>query len=131
MFQHRCSPNKTCGRDDRLLIQFLAATPARVLRGKKQGKPSQEPLLFLSFDERQTVDANIGGDSKPGFLTNKPIIVDVDGEFGSPETLTLRYEEAVRAAHRGDLSPDSPLDDFEMAAYSKAQLPSMSGEFSP
>lgn len=68
--------------------------------------------------------------SKPGFLTNKPIIVDVDDEFGSPETLTLRYEEAVQAAQRGDPNRDSPPSDFSMATYSKAQLPSMNGEFS-
>ncbi|KAH6609817.1 transcriptional regulator medusa [Trichoderma cornu-damae] len=64
--------------------------------------------------------------SKPVFFTNKPIIVD-DDEFESPETLTLRYEEAVSAAHRGDLSRDSPLSDFDMAAFSKAQLPSTNG----
>ncbi|KAL7801017.1 hypothetical protein V8C43DRAFT_181473 [Trichoderma afarasin] len=63
---------------------------------------------------------------EPGFLPNKPIIVDVDDEFGSPETLTLRYEEAVQAAQRGDPNRDSPPSDFNMA-YSKAQLPSMNG----
>ncbi|PNP43940.1 hypothetical protein TGAMA5MH_04225 [Trichoderma gamsii] len=66
---------------------------------------------------------------EPGFLPIpiKPIIVDVDDEFGSPETLTLRYEEAVQAAQRGDLSRDSPPSDFDMAAYSKAQLPPVNG----
>ncbi|KAL6887363.1 hypothetical protein HDV57DRAFT_508230 [Trichoderma longibrachiatum] len=64
---------------------------------------------------------------EPGFVTNKPIIVDVDNEFGSPETLTLRYEEAVQAAQRGDLNRDSPPSEFSMAAYGKAQLPSMNG----
>ncbi|KAK1246506.1 hypothetical protein MKX08_000308 [Trichoderma sp. CBMAI-0020] len=66
---------------------------------------------------------------EPGYLPIpiKPIIVDVDDEFGSPETLTLRYEEAVQAAQRGDPSRDSPPSDFDMAAYSKAQLPPVNG----
>ncbi|KAL7923794.1 hypothetical protein ACQKWADRAFT_320041 [Trichoderma austrokoningii] len=66
---------------------------------------------------------------EPGFLpiAIKPIIVDVDDEFGSPETLTLRYEEAIQAAQRGDPNRDSPPSDFDMAAYSKAQLPPVNG----
>ncbi|KAK6451521.1 hypothetical protein FP744_10007772 [Trichoderma asperellum] len=64
---------------------------------------------------------------EPGLLPIKPIIVDVDDGFGSPETLTLRYEEAVQAAQRGDPNRDSLSSDFDMAAYSKAQLPSVNG----
>ncbi|KAL6907223.1 hypothetical protein GGI43DRAFT_256264 [Trichoderma evansii] len=64
---------------------------------------------------------------EPDFLPIKPIIVDVDDGFGSPETLTLRYEEAVQAAQRGDPNRDSPPSDFNMATFSKAQLPSVNG----
>ncbi|KAJ3515460.1 hypothetical protein NM208_g14963 [Fusarium decemcellulare] len=43
----------------------------------------------------------------------------------SPDTLTLRYEEAARAANGGDPRGDSPPRFLEMATYTKAQLPSM------
>ncbi|KFA71583.1 hypothetical protein S40288_08332 [Stachybotrys chartarum IBT 40288] len=56
-----------------------------------------------------------------------PIIVGVDDRLESPETITLRYEEAARAANGGDPSRDSPPRLLDMAAYSKAQLPSMHG----
>ncbi|KAK7416840.1 hypothetical protein QQZ08_011863 [Neonectria magnoliae] len=62
---------------------------------------------------------------EPDYHPQKPIIVGVDDRLESPETLTLRYEEAARAANGGDPSGDSPPRLLEMAAYSKAQLPSM------
>ncbi|PHH83967.1 hypothetical protein CDD83_2709 [Cordyceps sp. RAO-2017] len=63
---------------------------------------------------------------EPEYHTNKPIIVGVD-RLESPDTLTLRYEEAARAANGGDPRGDSPPTVLDMAAYSKAQLPSMHG----
>ncbi|KAH7022203.1 hypothetical protein EDB80DRAFT_2723 [Ilyonectria destructans] len=62
---------------------------------------------------------------EPDYHPQKPIIVGVDDRLESPETLTLRYEEAARAANGGDPRGDSPPRLLEMAAYSKAQLPSM------
>ncbi|RDA91576.1 hypothetical protein CP533_5978 [Ophiocordyceps camponoti-saundersi (nom. inval.)] len=64
---------------------------------------------------------------EPEYHTDKPIIVGVDTRSESPDTVTLRYEEAARAASGGDPRRDSPPTVLEMAAYSKAQLPSMHG----
>ncbi|PFH61811.1 hypothetical protein XA68_16145 [Ophiocordyceps unilateralis] len=64
---------------------------------------------------------------EPEYHTEKPIIVGVDTRLESPDTVTLRYEEAARAANGGDPRGDSPPTVLEMAAYSKAQLPSMHG----
>lgn len=64
---------------------------------------------------------------QPDFHPQKPIIVGSDDRLESPETLTLRYEEA-QAGHgvpEGDYSPRL----YEMAAYGKAApLPSMNGK---
>jgi hypothetical protein len=60
---------------------------------------------------------------EPDYHPERPIIVGVDDRLESPETVTLRYEEAARGDPRGD----SPPSLIEMAAYSKAQLPSMHG----
>ncbi|PHH62335.1 hypothetical protein CDD81_7255 [Ophiocordyceps australis] len=62
---------------------------------------------------------------EPVFHTQKPIIVGVD-RLESPDTLTLKYEEAARAANGGDPRGDSPPAILDMATY-KAQLPSMHG----
>ncbi|KPM38279.1 hypothetical protein AK830_g8285 [Neonectria ditissima] len=62
---------------------------------------------------------------EPDYHPQRPIILGVDDRLESPETLTLRYEEAARAANGGDPRGDSPPRLLEMAAYSKAQLPSM------
>ncbi|KAI8666290.1 hypothetical protein NCS57_00853500 [Fusarium keratoplasticum] len=62
---------------------------------------------------------------EPEYHPQKPIIVGVDDRLESPDTLTLRYEEAARAANGGDPRGDSPPRLLEMATYTKAQLPSM------
>ncbi|KAJ4238493.1 hypothetical protein NW757_013039, partial [Fusarium falciforme] len=62
---------------------------------------------------------------EPDYHPQKPIIVGVDDRLESPDTLTLRYEEAARAANGGDPRGDSPPRLLEMATYTKAQLPSM------
>ncbi|KAF4595088.1 transcriptional regulator Medusa [Ophiocordyceps camponoti-floridani] len=64
---------------------------------------------------------------EPEHHTDRPIIVGVDTRLESPDTVTLKYEEAARAASGGDVRGDSPPTVLEMAAYSKAQLPSMHG----
>ncbi|KAI9172561.1 hypothetical protein HJFPF1_02067 [Paramyrothecium foliicola] len=64
---------------------------------------------------------------EPDYHPERPIIVGVDDRLESPETITLRYEEAARAANGGDPRGDSPPTLLEMAAYSKSQLPSMHG----
>ncbi|KAF4472197.1 transcriptional regulator Medusa [Fusarium albosuccineum] len=61
----------------------------------------------------------------PPYKLFEPIIVGVDDRLESPDTLTLRYEEAARAANGGDPRGDSPPRFLEMATYTKAQLPSM------
>ncbi|KAF5018643.1 hypothetical protein F66182_9369 [Fusarium sp. NRRL 66182] len=62
---------------------------------------------------------------EPDNYPQKPIIVGVDDRLESPDTLTLRYEEASRAENGGDPRGDSPPRLLEMATYTKAQLPSM------
>ncbi|KAF4966259.1 hypothetical protein FSARC_6058 [Fusarium sarcochroum] len=62
---------------------------------------------------------------EPDYHPQKPIIVGVDDRLESPDTLTLRYEEAARAENGGDPRGDSPPRLLEMATYTKAQLPSM------
>ncbi|RMJ10842.1 hypothetical protein BHE90_013252 [Fusarium euwallaceae] len=62
---------------------------------------------------------------EPDYHPQKTIIVGVDDRLESPDTLTLRYEEAARAANGGDPRGDSPPRLLEMATYTKAQLPSM------
>ncbi|KAH7324891.1 hypothetical protein B0I35DRAFT_406641 [Stachybotrys elegans] len=64
---------------------------------------------------------------KPDYHPQKPIILGVDDRLESPETVTLRYEEAARAGNGGDPTGDSPPKLLDMAAYGKAQLPSMHG----
>ncbi|KND87074.1 hypothetical protein TOPH_08294 [Tolypocladium ophioglossoides CBS 100239] len=64
---------------------------------------------------------------EPVCHAQKPIILGVDDRLESPDTLTLRYEEAARAASGGGPRGDSPLTVLDMATYSKAQLPSMHG----
>ncbi|KAI5457012.1 hypothetical protein BGZ63DRAFT_428445 [Mariannaea sp. PMI_226] len=64
---------------------------------------------------------------EPDYHPQKPIIVGVDDRLESPDTLTLRYEEAARAANGGDPRGDSPPRLLEMATYGKAPLPSMPG----
>ncbi|KJZ78649.1 hypothetical protein HIM_02040 [Hirsutella minnesotensis 3608] len=64
---------------------------------------------------------------EPVYHTEKPIIVGVDDRLESPDTVTLRHEEAVRAANGGDPRGESPPTVLDMAAYGKAQLPSMHG----
>ncbi|KAM4066240.1 transcriptional regulator [Hirsutella rhossiliensis] len=64
---------------------------------------------------------------EPVYQTQKPIIVGVDNRLESPDTLTLKYEEAARAANGGDPRGDSPPTVLDMATYGKAQLPSMHG----
>lgn len=64
---------------------------------------------------------------QPNYHPQKTIIVGLDDRLESPETLTLRYEEA-QAGH-DDPNEDSSPRLYEMAAYSKAApLPSMNGE---
>ncbi|KAG6016796.1 hypothetical protein E4U43_003084 [Claviceps pusilla] len=58
--------------------------------------------------------------------TSKTIILDQDDGLESPNTITLKYEEAARAAS-GAFSPRSCSPFLEMAAYDKAQLPSVPG----
>ncbi|KAG5973765.1 hypothetical protein E4U55_000302 [Claviceps digitariae] len=58
--------------------------------------------------------------------TSKTIILDQDDGFESPNTITLKYEEAARAAS-GGYSRRSSSPFLEMAAYGKAQLPSVPG----
>jgi hypothetical protein len=65
--------------------------------------------------------------SQPEYYPEQPIIVGVDERLESPETVTLRYEEAARVANGGDPRGDSPPTLLEMAAYGKSQLPSMHG----
>ncbi|KAH6889337.1 hypothetical protein B0T10DRAFT_51265 [Thelonectria olida] len=62
---------------------------------------------------------------EPDYHPQKPIIVGVDDRLESPESLTLHYEEAARAANGGDPRGDSPPRLLEMATYGKAPLPSM------
>ncbi|CAG9976046.1 unnamed protein product [Clonostachys byssicola] len=66
---------------------------------------------------------------EPDYHPQKPIIVGLDDRLESPETLTLRYEEAARAASGGDPRGDSPPRILDMAAYGKQAppLPSMHG----
>jgi hypothetical protein len=52
----------------------------------------------------------------------------VDDRLDSPETVTLKYEEAARAANGGDPAGDSPPRLLEMATFGKG-LPSMHGKF--
>ncbi|KAM5354167.1 hypothetical protein ACJ41O_000817 [Fusarium nematophilum] len=62
---------------------------------------------------------------EPDYHPQKPIIIGEDDRLESPDTITLRYEEAARAANGGDPRGDSPPRLLEMATYTKAQLPSM------
>lgn len=67
--------------------------------------------------------------AQPVYHTQKPIILGVDDRLESPDTLTLRYEEAARAASGGGPRGDSPPTVLDMATYTKAQLPSMHGKY--
>ncbi|KAG5919647.1 hypothetical protein E4U42_006448 [Claviceps africana] len=58
--------------------------------------------------------------------TSKTIILDQYDGLESPNTITLKYEEAARAASGGYLRrSSSPF--LEMAAYGKGQVPSVPG----
>jgi hypothetical protein len=63
-----------------------------------------------------------------GINTDRTIIVGEDDGIDSPNTLILKHEEALRAAGGGDAGKDSTTI-FNMATYSKAQLPSVPGMF--
>ncbi|KAG6030903.1 hypothetical protein E4U41_007738 [Claviceps citrina] len=61
-----------------------------------------------------------------GVDTSKTKILDQDDGLESPNTITLKYEEAARAAS-GGCSRASFSPSLEMATYGKAQLPSVPG----
>ncbi|KAK5996878.1 hypothetical protein PT974_02225 [Cladobotryum mycophilum] len=65
------------------------------------------------------------------YHTDKPIIVGEDDRLESPDTLTLKYEQAVRTANGGERGGDSPSGHFTMATYSKAQVPPVNGYDTP
>lgn len=61
--------------------------------------------------------------------SRQPFIVGVDERLGSPDTATLRYEEAVARGSGGDVRDSSPTDIIPMATFGKAppsQLPGKS-----
>jgi hypothetical protein len=66
------------------------------------------------------------GRAQPGFHSNRPPII-VDEEVESPETVTLRYEEAVAAARSLGDGADSPAPGLlPMSGYGKGQMPGTS-----
>jgi hypothetical protein len=66
--------------------------------------------------------------AQPDFHPQRPVIVGVDTGLESPETATLKYEEAAaRASNGGDLRGDSPPGLLPMS-YGKPQQAQMHGE---
>lgn len=103
-----------------------------MFRGRKRGIQLKFCSFFLLLSLLRSFNTRLTGFSpsreQPGYHGHKPIIVGVDDRLESPETLTLRYEEAARAASGGDPRGDSSPRLLDMAAYGKAQLPSMDSE---
>ncbi|PKS05996.1 hypothetical protein jhhlp_007829 [Lomentospora prolificans] len=64
---------------------------------------------------------------EPEVHVERPFIVGVDERLDSPETATLKYEEAIARANGGDVRGATPPGLISMATYAKAQPTAVHG----